>query len=263
MLFTILSLLVTVAKAQNSTIAEATQIAVYPPFPIRNGTNMQHIQRAYEVSFISAISTTTLVYAISCSPLTTMTRFNDVCGTSYVPNIITVTESPDEWHWSAQGKSLECTNLREKTKTCTSITNNYGSNIAPGTQDGSDFLAGFLEYFTTMTPVAVNLTAGFGNVPATVLESLENDATGLVNIQTSSLNGTSSRTEPTSTGVSAASLSATSPSGPTGISSSLPGGSSTSALTQTTNAAPRATGAVGLELLFGAAGVVGAGIFGL
>ncbi|XPS79013.1 hypothetical protein M3J09_011007 [Ascochyta lentis] len=102
MLFLLLSLLITVAKAQNSTATEATQIAVYPPFPIRNGTNMQHTQRAYDVSFISAISTTTLVYAISCSPLTTMTRFNDVCGTAYVPNVITVTESPDEWHWSAQ-----------------------------------------------------------------------------------------------------------------------------------------------------------------
>ena len=167
MLFTIFSLFIATTQAQNSTTTSVTQIAVYPPFPIRNGTNMQHTQRAYDVSLITAISSTTLIYAISCSPWTTMTRFNDVCGTSYVPNVITVTESPDEWHWSAQGKSLECTNLREKTKTCTSVSNNYGSNIAPGTQDGADFLAGFLEYFTTMTPVAVNLTAGFENVPAT------------------------------------------------------------------------------------------------
>ncbi len=94
-----------------------------------------------------------------------MTRFNDVCGTSYVPNVITVTESPEKWQWSAQGKSLECTNLGEATKTCTSVTNRLESYIAPGTSD--DFLAGFLEYFTTMTPVAVNLTAGFENVPAT------------------------------------------------------------------------------------------------
>jgi hypothetical protein len=166
MLLTILSFLITATQAQNSTSNGTQQIIpVYPPFPIRNGTNMQHTQRAYGVSFISAISSTTLVYAITCTPLTTMTRYNDVCGTSYVPNVITVTESPDEWHWSAQGKSLECTNLREKTKTCTSITNNYGSNIAPGTE--TDFLAGFLDYFTTMTPVAANLTAGFNNVPAT------------------------------------------------------------------------------------------------
>lgn len=94
-----------------------------------------------------------------------MTRFNDVCGTSYVESVITVTESPDEWHWSAQGKSLVCSNLREKTKTCTSVTNLLGSYVAPGTQD--DLLIGFLDYFTTMTPVLVNLTAGAENVPAT------------------------------------------------------------------------------------------------
>lgn len=94
-----------------------------------------------------------------------MTRFNDVCGTSYVPNVITVTESPDEWHWSAQGKSLGCTNLRDKTKTCTSVTNTLESYVAPGTE--TYFLAGFLDYFTTMTPVAVNLTAGIENVPVT------------------------------------------------------------------------------------------------
>lgn len=169
MLFAFLPLVFSAVQAQNSTSPSATQIAVYPPFPIRNGTNMQHTQRAYDVSLITAISTSTLVYAISCSPWTTMTRFNDVCGTSYVPNVITVTESPEEWHWSAQGKSLECTNLREKTKTCTSVTNNYGSDNAPGTQNVGDFLPGFLNYFTTMTPVAVNLTAGFENVPATGL----------------------------------------------------------------------------------------------
>ncbi|KAJ4993204.1 hypothetical protein SVAN01_01179 [Stagonosporopsis vannaccii] len=186
MLFTFFSLLIAASQAQsiNNTAASVTQIAVYPPFPIRNGTNMQHTQRAYDVSLITAISSTTVVYAISCSPWTTMTRFNDVCGTSYVPDVITVTESPDEWHWSAQGKSLVCSNLREKTKTCTSITNRLESYIAPGTQDG--LLAGFLEYFTTMSPVAVNVTAGFENVPATVLESLEDDATGIATIQTGS-----------------------------------------------------------------------------
>jgi hypothetical protein len=165
MLLNILFFLFAITKAQNGTTTNATQIAVYPPFPIVDGTNMQHTQRAYDVSLISAISTTTLVYAISCSPLTTMTRFNDVCGTDYVPNVVTVTESPDEWHWSAQGKSLACSNLREKTKTCTSVTNRLESYVAPGTE--TDFLAGFLDYFTTMVPVAVNVTAGFENVPGT------------------------------------------------------------------------------------------------
>ncbi|XPS79014.1 hypothetical protein M3J09_011008 [Ascochyta lentis] len=114
-----------------------------------------------------------------------------------------------------------------------------------------------------MMPVAVNLTAGFGNVPSTVLESFENDATGLVDIQTSSSNGTGSGIEPTSTGSSATSSGTASSSEPTGVSVSLPGSSGTPVLTQTTNAAPRATGAIGRELLFGAAGAVGAGIFGL
>lgn len=175
MLLAILSLLAAATQAQNSTQSEnnnatqPTQIAVFPPFPIRSGTNMQHTQRAYDVSLITAISSTTLVYAISCSPWTTMTRFNDVCGTSFVPNVVTVTEGPDMWQWTAQGKTVYCTNLREKTKACTSVTNSLESYFAPvtGTQDSGDFLAGFLEYFTTMTPVAVNLTAGFENVPAT------------------------------------------------------------------------------------------------
>ncbi|KAF1927752.1 uncharacterized protein M421DRAFT_174712 [Didymella exigua CBS 183.55] len=174
MLLAILSLLVTASQAQNSTqesnnnATQPTQIAVYPPFPIRSDTNMQHTQRAYDVSLITAISSTTIVYAISCSPWTTMTRFNDVCGTNNVDSIITVTEGPDNWQWTAQGKTLYCTNLSDKTKSCTSVTNSLGSYFAPVTgTEGGDFLAGFLEYFTTMSPVAVNLTAGFENVPST------------------------------------------------------------------------------------------------
>ncbi|KAJ8119131.1 hypothetical protein OPT61_g16 [Boeremia exigua] len=244
MLLVIFSLLIAAAQAQNSTAASVTQIAVYPPFPIRDGTNMQHTQRAYDVSLITAISSTTLVYAISCSPWTTMTRFNDVCGTSYVPEVITVTESPDEWHWSAQGKSLVCSNLREKTKTCTSVSNNYGSYIAPGTQ--SDFLAGFLEYYTTMTPVAVNLTAGFENVPATVLASLEDDATGIVTIQTGSPTDDAARSTTESAPVLTAST-----------------GGSAPTETASTGAAPKAIGVVRHELLFGAAGALGVGVFGL
>lgn len=174
MLLAILTLLVAATQAQNSTQAsnndatQPTQIAIYPPFPIRSDTNMQHTQRAYDVSIITAISSTTIVYAISCSPLTTMTRFNDVCGTSFVDNVITVTEGPDKWQWTNSGKTLYCTNLSGNTKTCTSVTNSLGSDFAPVTgTEGGDFLAGFLEYFTTMTPVAVNLTAGFENVPST------------------------------------------------------------------------------------------------
>jgi len=174
MLLTILALLCAATQAQNTTQTQpsdvqSTQIAVYPPFPIRSDTNMQHTQRAYAISLITAISTSTLVYAISCSPWTTMTRFNDVCGTSYVPNVITVTEGPAEWQWTAQGKTLYCTGLGEKTKRCTSVTNSLESYFAPvtGISTSDDFLPGFLGYFTTMSPVAVNVTAGFENVPAT------------------------------------------------------------------------------------------------
>lgn len=247
MFFTALTFLIAAAQAQNtsSTTAPVTQIAVYPPFPIRDDTNMQHTQRAYDVSLITAISSTTLVYAISCSPWTTMTRFNDVCGTSYVPNVITVTESPDEWRWEAQGKSLVCSNLKEKTKTCTSVTNRLESYIAPGTEDG--LLAGFLDYYTTMSPVLVNLTAGAENVPATVLERLENDATGIVSIQTDSLTTHSAL-------FTAPVLTTQAPS---------TGSAATSAPAEATGAAPRAVGFVGREFLFGAAGALGAGIFGI
>lgn len=97
-----------------------------------------------------------------------MTRFNDVCGTSYVPNVITVTEGPDAWQWTAQGKTLYCTELGAKTKRCTSVTNSLESYVAPVTTGGDeDLLPGFLGYFTTMSPVAVDVTAGFENVPAT------------------------------------------------------------------------------------------------
>ena len=174
MLLTIIPLLLAAIQAQNTTQSQSnnasapTQIAVYPPFPIRPDTNMQHTQRAYGISLITAISTSTLVYAISCSPLTTMTRFNDVCGTSYVPDVITVTEGPDAWQWTAQGKTLYCTGLGEKTKRCTSVTNSLESYVAPVTTGGDeDLLPGFLGYFTTMSLVAVDVTAGFENVPAT------------------------------------------------------------------------------------------------
>ncbi|KAF3047161.1 hypothetical protein E8E12_011508 [Didymella heteroderae] len=190
----LLPLLFAATQAQNTTqsgtnnVTSPTQIAVYPPFPIRSDTNMQHTQRAYDVSLITTISSTTLVYAISCSPWTTMTRFNDVCGTSYVPNIITVTEGPDEWQWTAQ-----------------------------------------------------------------VLASLQDDATALVTIQTGSPSG------PGSPAVSTV--------GPTSITApvlTVPENSNTGPReTASTGAAVRATGAVGREMLFGAAGVVGAGIFGL
>lgn len=173
MIFTILPLLLAATRAQNTTYSQITnansptQIAIYPPFPIRSDTNMQHTQRAYDVSLITLISSTTLVYAISCSPWTTMTRFNDVCGTSFVPSVVTVTEGPDAWQWTAQGKTLYCTGLKEKTKSCTSVTNNLESYFAPLTGTTEDFLPGFLGYFTTMSPVAVNVTAGFENVPST------------------------------------------------------------------------------------------------
>lgn len=95
-----------------------------------------------------------------------------------------------------------------------------------------------------------------------VLASLEDDATGLVTIQKSNPGG--SAAESASTERSAASSALASASEPTGASSaSLPGSTGTPVLTQTTNAAPRATGAVARELLFGAAGAIGAGIFGL
>lgn len=174
MLLTILPLLLAATQAQNTThpppnTAAPTQIAVYPPFPIRSDTNMQHTQRAYAISLITAISSTTLVYAISCSPWTSMTRFNDVCGTAYVPDVVTVTEGPDAWQWTAQGKTLYCTGLGEETKRCTSVTNSLESYFAPvttGTGVG-DFLPGFLGYFTTMERVAVNVTAGWENVDST------------------------------------------------------------------------------------------------
>ncbi|KAJ4343600.1 hypothetical protein N0V87_000367 [Didymella glomerata] len=194
MLLTVLSLLLAAAQAQNSTFSQPgnattpTPIAVFPPFPIRSDTNMQHTQRAYGISLITLISTSTLVYAISCSPWTTMTRFNDVCGTSYVPNVITVTEGPEEWQWTAQ-----------------------------------------------------------------VLASLRDDATALVTIQTGSPSGPGSvavsTMGPTSITAPVLTVSENSMSGPRE--------------TASTGAAARATGVVGLEMLFGAAGAVGAGIFGI
>ena len=74
-----------------------------------------------------------------------MTRFNDVCGTSYVPNVITVTEGPEEWQWTAQGKTLYCTGLGSETKSCTSVTNSLESYFAPATGTNEGFLPGRVE----------------------------------------------------------------------------------------------------------------------
>lgn len=96
-----------------------------------------------------------------------------------------------------------------------------------------------------------------------VIESLRDDATGLVTVQTTSPSGSGSEASPTSTGSDLVQSGTASPSKATGTNISLPGGSSTTVLPQSTNAAPRTTGAIARELLFGAAGAVGAGIFGL
>lgn len=81
-----------------------------------------------------------------------------------------------------------------------------------------------------------------------VLASLEDDATGLVTIQTDS-----SRVQPSifSTSYTAPILTTPAPS------------TATSAPAEATGAAPRMAGLVGREVLFGAAGAFGAGIFGL
>jgi hypothetical protein len=82
-----------------------------------------------------------------------------------------------------------------------------------------------------------------------VLESRRDDATGLVTIQTD----TPAASGPTSIGSSA-----------TASGSTVPENRSTGqGETVSTGGAARATGAVRREVLFGAAGAVGAGIFGL
>jgi hypothetical protein len=95
-----------------------------------------------------------------------------------------------------------------------------------------------------------------------VIESLEDEATGLVTVQTSSPSGSGPATGSTSAQSSVTLSGSASASEPTQVSLSLPGGSGT-AVTATTNAAPRATGVIGRDMLFGAAGAIGAGIFGL
>lgn len=86
-----------------------------------------------------------------------------------------------------------------------------------------------------------------------VLASLRDDATALVTIQTGSPSESSSAAlstmGPTSVTAPVLTASANSNTGPRD--------------TASTGAASRATGAVGREMLFGAAGAVGAGIFGL
>lgn len=86
-----------------------------------------------------------------------------------------------------------------------------------------------------------------------VLASLRDDATGLVAIQTGSPSASGSvvvsTMGPTSVTAPVLTVPESSDSGPGD--------------TASTGAAARATGAVGREMLFGAAGAVGAGIFGL
>ncbi|KAI8943089.1 hypothetical protein NX059_001120 [Plenodomus lindquistii] len=86
-----------------------------------------------------------------------------------------------------------------------------------------------------MTEVLVTVTAGVEKVPREMLSSLSSDASTI----TTSIASSSQRASPS------ASLSA-------GVSAS-----------SSTGAAPKATGALGVEAMFGAAGVLGAAVFAL
>lgn len=90
---------------------------------------------------------------------------------------------------------------------------------------------------------------------STVLASLEDDATGLVSIQTGSPGSGAVASSVLSKSFTAPVLTTQAPS--TG---SVSTGSAPS---QATGAAFKVTGGVGRELLFGAAGAIGAGVFGL
>ncbi|CBX98761.1 predicted protein [Plenodomus lingam JN3] len=245
----------------------------------------QHTYRDYYASIITVISTSTIVYAIDCAPNSAHPSYtkNDfqsfsVCGASVVGRgPMTVTQGPEQWHYavSQTEPSLNLTQTRfsrptTRTQldiTCEALTASLKScwNAEPLTSssavvsgslswsqslsssismdDGSEEqsrgeISSLLQNFSTMTEVLVTMTGGVEKIPGEMFSSLSSVAETITTAPVSSSSSSSVSASPS------ASVSA-------GVSQS-----------SSTAAAPRITGAVGMEVMFGAAGVLGAAVFG-
>lgn len=266
---------------QSSTVS----FAFYVPYPVSDVDTEKesatpsatdrywaHAYRDYYVSIITTIETSTVVFRVGCAPnskhrvATSNDDFNtaSVCAHYLVGDTggYTVTQAPDYWGYWSGGmnvtRSVRCKSLDAETKTCTFVrrinSRSPHTMVLPGgpTYDGA--LSALEEYMPTMTEAVVKVTEGLDMLPssskfflfpfvpislkdeharvltaAVVIESMQQHA---IEVYTSSIN----QNEATRT--------------------DLPTFSSTAA-------AARVTGAVRAEALFGAAGVLGAAIFGL
>ncbi|KAH9866180.1 hypothetical protein J1614_008745 [Plenodomus biglobosus] len=242
----------------------------------------QHTYRDYYASIITVISTSTLVYAIDCAPNSAHPSYAKsdfqsflVCAAGVMgrgPMI--VTQGPDHWNFAVTQTepsfnltqsmynqattrtrlNITCGALTNSLKTCKNVVSLTSSNTivsesadslsslrsrSSTLDDGSEEqrkgeISSLLQNFSTMTEVIVTVTRGVDKIPKEMLSSLSNDASTITTTPASS----SMRASPS------ASLSA-------GVSSS-----------GSTAAAPRVTGAAGMEVMFGAAGALGAAVFG-
>ncbi|KAF2851757.1 hypothetical protein T440DRAFT_57475 [Plenodomus tracheiphilus IPT5] len=229
----------------------------------------QHTYRDYYASIITVISQSTLVYAIDCAPNSAHPSYTElgfqssaVCAAGVVGiGPITVTQGPDQWNFAfrqSQTTSISkrsrsnaattqtaldiiCEALTASTKTCKSAmslaSNTAAESARSSTTDDGPWkgeVSSLLQNFSTMTAVLVTITSGVDKLPSSLLSSLKSDALTITTTPASS------------------SMSAT----PSGSLSAVVSASSSTA------AAPRVTGVIGMDVMFGAAGVLGAAAFG-
>ncbi|CAO2651974.1 Nn.00g002570.m01.CDS01 [Neocucurbitaria sp. VM-36] len=254
----------TTTSSTESTTSEL--LPFYPPYPISHidpsaptstseGTTTtatdyfwQHEYRDYYASIITVLSTSTVVYVIDCAPNSKHASYNKnpqftsaaICASNVVGRgPLTVTQGQEQWNFAVTQTAREsnrsttetqlatvdvtCAQLGEETKRCTFKTE--------GDDEGEvATVEGFQDYFSTMNEALVTVTAGLEKLPQSMLSSLVDEATEVVS---------STATNPSSRN-----------------SASVLASSSTAA-------APRITRSVGVDLMFGAAGGLGAVVFGL
>ncbi|KAF1849328.1 uncharacterized protein K460DRAFT_375984 [Cucurbitaria berberidis CBS 394.84] len=239
----------------------------YPPYPISSikpspttSANVvaaatpatdaywQHEYRDYYASIITVISTSTLVYAIDCAPnsrhasYTRANEFNSafICANSVVGRgPVTVTQGPEQWNFTVTQttRTSRRSSKRMRTQTqfatvevaCAQLSEKTKRCSYKDEGDHVGTVKGFQDYFSTMNQALVTVTAGVDKLPKDVLSSLVEATTVVVSTSASSSQSRSSSV----------------------------------ATSSSTAAAPKITGAVGVDVIFGAAGLLGAAVFGV
>ncbi|KAL6708541.1 hypothetical protein ACN47E_002522 [Coniothyrium glycines] len=271
------------ASPSPSAVSSSSSISSY-----QSDKYWQHSYRDYYASIVTVLSTSTLVYKIDCAPNSAHPSFRqpdfvsfDVCAARIVGRgPMTVTQAPNEWKFviaevestfnltqtrfneasTSTRLDVTCEAMQSSTHTCSNnvLISNATSTSAvaapsfPSASSGrrrassvsisgdgaiqqySSEVSALLENFSTQTEVYVTVTGGFDQLNPSIISSLINEASGIPTVRTSDIASPSA-------GAS--------------------GGIRQSA--STAGAAARPTGAANFDLMFGAAGLLGAAVFGL